>query len=539
MSDATFDRTPAASRAATRLLDGSAAAGLFWLGLLVTASIPVFWLGFVSLVQAWSTAEYSHGPLIVPISLYLFLRELRRGPQYPPAPPVVRWPGVAVIAAGLALAILGNLVRIPDIVTYAFIIWVGGVVLTLMGWERGRRHQLPVMHLVFMLPLPQFLYWQMTIFLQLVSSQIGVWFIDVMDIPVRLEGNVIDLGVYMLHVAEACSGLRYLFPILSFSYLFAILYRGPLWHKAVLLLAAAPLTVLMNSFRIGMIGVLVHHRGIEHAEGFLHFFEGWVIFGACIAILFVMAWALQKLRPDPLPFFETIDLDTAGFADQLRRLRNTRSSPALIGAGIGSVLVAAAFLLAPAPERVVVERDGFSLFPRNLSAWSGSPQLLEPEVAAVLAADDYIDITYAAPGERLPVNFFTAWYTKQTEGQGLHSPEVCLPVGGWEIYSLDSHVVSMPDTVYGSFEVNRAVIQKALQQQLVYYWFDQRGRQMTNDFAAKMTVVYDSLTRGRTDGALVRFVTPIGVGETEADADARLQRLMAEILPRLPRFVPE
>jgi exosortase/archaeosortase family protein len=96
-------------------------------------------------------------------------------------------------------------------------------------------------------------------------------------------------------VAEACSGLRYLFPILSFSYLFAILYRGPLWHKAVLLLAAAPLTVLMNSFRIGMIGVLVHHRGIEHAEGFLHFFEGWVIFGACVAILFLMAWALQRL----------------------------------------------------------------------------------------------------------------------------------------------------------------------------------------------------------------------------------------------------
>jgi exosortase/archaeosortase family protein len=68
-------------------------------------------------------------------------------------------------------------------------------------------------------------------------------------------------------VAEACAGLRYLFPILSFTYLFAILYRGPMWHKAVLFLLAAPLTVLMNSFRIGMIGVLVNQYGIEHAEG--------------------------------------------------------------------------------------------------------------------------------------------------------------------------------------------------------------------------------------------------------------------------------
>ncbi len=514
-------------------------AGLFWLALLVLGSVPVFWIGFVSLGQAWITPEYSHGPLIPLISLYLFLRELRKGPQFPPEEPVVRWPGVAIIACALGVAILGNLVRIPDIVTYAFIIWVGGVVLTVMGLERGRMHQLPVIHLVFMLALPQFLYWQLTIFLQLLSSQIGVWLIDLMSIPVRLEGNIIDLGVYKLQVAEACSGLRYLFPILSFSYLFAILYRGPLWHKAVLLLAAAPLTVLMNSFRIGMIGVLVHHRGIEHAEGFLHLFEGWVIFGACIAILFTTAWALQRLRPAPLPFFETLDMDTEGFWQQFTRIRNTPPSGALVASGVGAVLVSAGFALAPSVERVDVARDSFTLFPRNFGAWSGSPQLLEPAVEAVLGADDYIDITYVAPGEQMPVNFFTAWYARQTEGQGLHSPEVCLPVGGWEIFSLEPHTVSMPGTVYGTFQVNRAVIQKELSYQLVYYWFEQRGRRVTNDFSAKMTVVYDSLTRNRTDGALVRFVTPIQSGETEADADARLQRLMAEVLPRLPRFVPE
>jgi exosortase D (VPLPA-CTERM-specific) len=213
----------------------------------------------------------------------------------------------------LLFGLFGNLVQIPDLVTYAFIIWVGGVVLTVMGWERGRRHQLPVLHLIFMLPLPQFVFWKLTIFLQLVSSQIGVWFVELMGVPVFLEGNVIDLGVYKLQVAEACSGLRYLFPILSFSYLFGILYKGPFWHKAVLFLMAAPLTVLMNSFRIGMIAVLVNSYGISHAEGFLHFFEGWVIFGACIVVLFLTAIALQRLTPNPLPLADTIDLDTKGF----------------------------------------------------------------------------------------------------------------------------------------------------------------------------------------------------------------------------------
>jgi len=513
--------------------------GLAWFAVLVLSAVPIFWIGFVSLGQAWMTPEYSHGPLIPLISLYLFLRELRKSPQTAVPANANRKPGIAVILFALAFGIFGNLVQIPDLVTYAFILWVGGVVLTGFGWERGKTHQLPVLHLIFMLPLPQFVFWKLTIFLQLVSSNIGVWMVDLAGIPVYLEGNVIDLGVYKLQVAEACSGLRYLFPILSFSYLFGILYRGPFWHKAVLFLMAAPLTVLMNSFRIGMIGILVNSYGISHAEGFLHFFEGWVIFGACIGVLFLSAIALQRLTPSPKTLSETIDLDFEGFGGQMTRLAEIAPSRGVIVAALATVAVALLFLTVPAPARVTVERDDFLLFPRDLGAWSGAPQTLDPEVEAVLGATDYVNTTYIAPGEDQPVNFFSAWYEKQTEGDGIHSPEVCLPVGGWEISSIDQTQVSFPDTIYGDFEVNRAVIQKGLSTQLVYYWFEQRGSRMTSDYAAKAGVVWDSLTRGRTDGALVRFVTPIGERESVADADARMQRLIADVLPRLPRFIPE
>lgn len=513
--------------------------GLLWFALLALAALPVFWLGFVSLLQAWSTPEYSHGPLIPLISLYLFLRELRNAPPDDPSLPVDRKPGLLLVLASLVLGIFGNLVQIPDIVTYAFILWTGGVVLTCFGWERGKRHQLPVLHLVFMLPLPQFLYWQLTIFLQGVSSEIGVWFVALAGVPVYLEGNIIDLGVYKLQVAEACSGLRYLFPILSFSYLTAILYRGPLWHKALLLLAAAPLTVLMNSFRIGVVGVLVNSYGIEHAQGFMHFFEGWIIFLACIAILFLMAVALQRLTPNPRPLSEAIDLDTEGLGPEFMRFFALRPSRGLIVAALMSAAIAAAFVATPPRQAQEVDRDSFSLFPRDLGAWSSVHTPLDRDVERVLGATDYVNGSYMAAGEAAHVNFFVAYYDKQTDGSGIHSPEVCLPVGGWEIFSLDTHEVSMPETVYGSFEVNRAVIQKGLSKQLVYYWFEQRGRRMTNDFAAKASVVYDSLARGRTDGAMVRFVTPIQENESEAAAEARLQRLMALALERLPRFVPE
>ncbi|MDH5531048.1 MAG: EpsI family protein, partial [Paracoccaceae bacterium] len=84
----------------------------------------------------------------------------------------------------------------------------------------------------------------------------------------------------------------------------------------------------------------------------------------------------------------------------------------------------------------------------------------------------------------------------------------------------------------------RAVIQKGLSKQLVYYWFEGRGKRQANDFRAKLSVLSDSLTMGRTDGALVRYVTPINADETEADAEARLMRFMLKSLKPLPRFVP-
>ena len=513
-------------------------AGPVGVAMLVLAALPVYWIGIVSLGKAWITPEYSHGPLIPLISLYLFLRELRDSPVRPAPARLRRWPGLVVIALALAVGILGNLVRIPDIAAYGLILFTGGLVLTVMGWERGRHHQLPVLHLIFMLPLPQFVFWQMTIFLQLVSSQIGVWVIAQMGIPVYLDGNVIDLGVYKLQVAEACSGLRYLFPILSFSYLFGILYRGPFWHKAVLFVMAAPLTVLMNSFRIGVIGVMVNYYGIGHAEGFLHFFEGWVIFGACIALLFLMAIGLQRLTPNPKPLSETIDLDMSGLGGQMRKGLAIVPSQGLGIATALTLTVSAAYVLTPERPIQVVQRESFATFPADIAGWTGRGMTLEPEIARVLAADDYIDMTFASPESAAPVNMFAAWYARQSEGQGIHSPEVCLPTGGWEIFTLRQHAVDLPSTAYGSFMVNRAVIQQGLTQQLVYYWFEQRGKRMTNDYAAKLSVVWDSLTIGRSDGAMVRFTTPILEGETEAQADARLLALMEPALRRMPRFIP-
>ena len=511
--------------------------GLLWLALSLAAAGVFFWEGIEALLVAWQLPEYSHGPLIPVLSGLLFLRQLKEVPAHD-GPVSDRWPGLALLLVAVAFGAIGKLSQIDDVVAYALILWVGAMLLISFGWRTGKHFWPPVLHLVYMLPLPGVLYYKLSSFLQVVSSELGVWFLHLIDVPVFLEGNIIDLGVLKMHVAEACSGLRYLFPILSFSYIFAVLYRGPMWHKAVLLLAAAPITVVMNSVRIAVAGWIANTWGIEYLEGFTHFFEGWVIFMICVILLFLLAWMLLFFHPERPSLSDALDLEMSGLPAQAARLRYVRASAAMILSALILGAGALAWQLRPEVETANVLRDPFAIFPRQLGDWeSSAPKPLTPEIERALGADDYHSVELTAPGMAAPVSLFMAWYDDQTQG-GTHSPEVCLPGSGWEIAWLE-RVDIAPEVGFSEpYKINRAVIQKGEQRMIAYYWFEQHGRHVAWDFAAKLWLLWDGLTIGRTDGALIRLITPIQRGESEAEAEARLKDMFVATTEVLPRFVP-
>ncbi|NND21296.1 MAG: VPLPA-CTERM-specific exosortase XrtD [Silicimonas sp.] len=512
--------------------------GLFWLLIAVIGAAVFFADGIDALLTAWALPEYSHGPLIPILSGLLFLRQLK---EYPPdpGPKRHRWVGVTVVVGALALAALGKLSNISDLVAYATILWVGGILLVSFGWETGRHFWPPVLHLVYMLPLPGVIYYKMTTWLQFVSSELGVWFLRMLSVPVFLDGNIIDLGVTKLHVAEACSGLRYLFPILSFSYIFAVLYKGPMWHKAVLLISAAPITVLMNSVRIAIAGLIVQYYGLDWLEGFTHFFEGWVIFIACILLLFLLARIMLWFHPVKMGLAEALDLETEGLMAQAARLRLTRASAAMITTA--GLMVAASLAWQAIPERgaTAIDRDPFAVFPRDLGDWRqlGVPHILDKDVAETLAADDYRSVTLQNNTAEATVELFMAWYADQSQG-GVHSPEICLPGGGWEIAWLERSDLTDEMGWDRPFMVNRAIIQKGETRMMVFYWFEQKGRKIAWDMAAKYWLLVDGVKTGRTDGALVRLTTPILPTETDAAAEVRLMGVLRATMDPLPRFIP-
>lgn len=515
-----------------------------WLliGLGACAAIAAFFPGLRFMVSNWEMLEeYSYGYLIPPVFAFLVWQ---KSEQLRTMPLRGSWTGLLLVALAVGLGAIGQLSAIRLIAQYGFLVAVVGLSVCLLGWRGTRVLAAPLAILFFMVPLPQFLLRELSQQLQLLSSQIGVALIRAFGISVFLEGNVIDLGSFKLQVVEACSGLRYLFPLMVLGCLAAYFFQGAWWKRALIFASTVPLTILINSLRIGIIGVTVEHWGPAMAEGLLHDFEGWFMFMVCVALLVAEMAVLARIGQRPTSLRAVFGLD---FPEPVAAgsLRKQRAFPFPLAAGVLVLAAAgAAVWWQPSRENLRPERVPFALFPMSLpGGWLGRPDRLDADIVAWLALDDYLLADYVH-ARQPPVNVYSAYYASQSGGASTHSPRTCIPGDGWKIVELAEAAVSLreaslPGSTASRLEVNRAVIQKGEQRQLVYYWFSQRGRNLTDELAVKWYILRDALARGRSDGALVRLVTPIASSESAADADRRLAGFLGAFQPLVARHVPD
>jgi EpsI family protein len=176
------------------------------------------------------------------------------------------------------------------------------------------------------------------------------------------------------------------------------------------------------------------------------------------------------------------------------------------------------------------------MFPLTLGQWKAEEIGLSKQVESALGLDDYVLADYHHPVEG-GINFYTAYYGSQRKGVSPHSPQVCMPGGGWVITLIERVLVKLQSEQ--PFEVNRVLIEREGKRQLVYYWFEQRGRRIANEYLVKWYLFVDALTRNRTDGALVRITTPVAQGDDGEMADSRLRHFMEVAIPQLPAYVPK
>jgi exosortase D (VPLPA-CTERM-specific) len=502
---------------------------LLLVGVAVAVAFAAFSGGLLALPQRWMTQEeYSHGFLIPVVAAWLIWsrRDAIRANVGQPS-----WLGLAVIVPAIIMLVIGELSAIFILLQIGFVVALLGIVLAAGGYSLWRVTVVPIVFLLFAIPLPYFVDSVLTLQLQLLSSQLGASFIQLFRIPVYLDGNLIDLGSYKLAVVEACSGLRYLYPLLSLSFLAAYLFQAPIWQRAVVFLSAVPITIAMNSFRIGMVGVLVSRWGPQQADGFLHWFEGWIIFLACALLL--VAEICLFARFSGKTFFAVFHPPQLQWKPP--SLPASMSILPIMSALALLLVMGVTVLLSSHRTEIVPERMRFVEFPSQLGAWQGRSATLDPDTERTLGLDDYILSDYSGPGGKA-VNLYAAYYTSQRKGESPHSPIVCIPGGGWQI--ADFQRTSTDGVTPTRLPFNRVIIARAGAKQIVYYWFDERGRKIANEWWSKWYLLTDAILKNRTDGALVRLTTPVLPGETEADADQRLHAFMRAVVPALTAYLP-
>jgi exosortase D (VPLPA-CTERM-specific) len=501
-----------------------------------TACLWLFWDGLFHMWDAWLDApEYSHGLLIPPVAAFLIWQQKDRLERL-----AFRgsWWGVAVVLLGGLLLLLGQIATIYTIVQYGYLVTLCGLVLAFTGEKPFRLLAMPLLILVFMVPLPQFLISNLSLNLQLLSSQLGVMFMRLFGISVFVEGNVIDLGGYKLQVAEACDGLRYLFPLMTIGFLMAYFYKGAAWKRAVLFLSSIPITVLMNGLRVGTIGVMVEYWGIGMAEGFLHEFQGWAVFMACAALMLGEVALLHRLGRETGPWRQKFGVDFPAPSPRDAKIERRQLPRQFLAACTLLLAFLAVAILIPRPVELVPERTAFVEFPRHLDAWARNDIAMEGIYRDALKLDDYLLADFS-DGRGPPVNLYVSYYISQRKGEAFHSPRWCLPGGGWQLRDFATHPVDDVSIDGQPLRVNRSVMEMGSQRQLVYYWFQQRGRVITNEYAVKWYLFWDALTRHRTDGSLVRLIVRLPPGSSEADGDKRLTQFASRIVPGLTHYVPD
>ena len=278
---------------------------------------------------------------------------------------------------------------------------------------------------------------------------------------------------------------------------------GLLWKKAIIFLSSIPITVLMNSFRIGVIGVLVEYGGPGQAEGFLHDFEGWIIFMACISILVLEMAILARIGKDKRSLADAfaIDFPEPIPAEVQRRPRQVKPLSWVVPVLLAGI--AASSLYVQGRENYLPERRVFAEFPLTIAEWKGKTGTVEENILESLKTEDYLISDYVNPDGKV-VNLWIAYYADQAAGSAAHSPRSCIPGGGWLIKDLSLRTIDGIQTGGGPLQVNRLLIKKGDYTQVVYYWFKQRDRNVTNEWLVKWYLFLgwdDPQSYGRGAGA--------------------------------------
>lgn len=471
----------------------------------------------------WTEDNYSHGLLIPFVIAYIVWNEfdaLKMSVRNSNAAA-----GLMLIILAAIFLLIGSMAAILFAQRISLVMMIVGILVYFFGATIIKKLAVPLLLLLLAIPIPQLIFNKIAFPLQLLASRFADMGIGLLGIPVERYGNVIEIlpkgaeQIVSLEVVEACSGIRSLVTLITLALILGYFTRerrgsytqrwSELWanrdvvRTVVLMLAAVPIALLTNSFRVMITGVLAYYYGRATVEeGIWHDLSGSLVFIAALALLIGLNFALKRWSDG----LDRMPSELAGFRS------SSGNSPVSVRAVVtlfASIVLCGVFVnWFQYRGEMSVERRPLVEIPDRLGSWEqrNADIRFDEPTEKVLKATDYVMRDYYGPGKRL--NLYVGYYASQRSGATYHSPLSCLPGTGWEMIEPELLQISTP--AGKQLTVNRYVVKQGEHKEYLIYWYQGRGRSFANEFEDKFFTSVDSLTKRRSDGGMVRIMTPLG-----------------------------
>ena len=471
--------------------------------------------------------DFSHGIFVPIFALYVVWQDRKQLTAIVPAPSWAGLPLVVLSMVVLVLGVLGADIFLPRV---SLLILLAGLVILFQGWKFFRAVLFPWAFLILMIPIPALIMNRVTFPLQLLAATLSAALLELVGIVVLLGGNILTLASgQQLDVAEACSGIRSLLTLVTLAIVYGYLMETRTWVRVVLVCLTVPIAVVANSFRVFATGLLMQFGYIDEAEGVPHALAGVLIFAVALMMLFAvhrvisLIWKSGPAAPRNVAHLK--EQPTRGMRVKAGSFRSWVVAVPMLATAIGL----------QAHSSGDVKHVGS--LPSQIGGWTGRDIPISQEELDILGPGEYLQRDYENASQLQPkINLYVPFFPSQKAGDTIHSPDHCLLGAGWFPTSREVIQLTRPD---GSpMPVDRYVVSKSGQRQLVLYWFQAHGRVVASEWRTKYYLISDSIRMNRSDGGMVRLMTPILKSESPDAAQVRMMKLGSQLLPLLDSYMP-
>ena len=495
---------------------------LFWIFLLLTLILLIYLPILEKLLHRWNQGDNSYCYLVPLIFFYLcwekrkiFNFEVFSGSYI----------GLIVLILATGLSLLGSLSSLETFLYLGFYLSIVALGLILYG-KRIKNLAFPLFILLFIIPLPPFINRILTFKLQLLTSSLAVALMRLSGFVVYYQGNIIDLGITKLQVAEACSGLRYFMPMILLGLLIGYYFLRNLWTRLLLILFVPLVCVIANAVRIYLLA-LFYEKGLKNlAQGFSHFLAGWIVFILAGCFLILISLFLKKFEKRKKEDKETF---------QFQQISNSKVQKVYLLCFILIIVVSGIGIRYFSKTFFIPKDVNFASFPLQIDGWYGEKIKLSPKILKSLWADEYLFNAYIQKDFPGVIYVLIPYYKYQTVWHTAHTPQSCILGGGWFIIKSGKWNLKVSPTK--TIPIKYMWLTKNNEYMLATYFFFERGRVIISPWRHKFYLFWDGLIRRRTDGALVRVEMLLNSSFPLDQAEHKLKKFLVTLWPLLNKYI--